>query len=490
MDVESACGFREPQPPNTMINARLIGTLALVAAASQVSAVNPPPPPPGATTPPSAPSGAMTPPPAPLGAVKPPAAPAAAPSAMKPAPMPLPAPAKPVVDNSALLAPPKQRALRPQPLIKPAMPRMNPAKPLFGDPLPGLTTAQLELFVDGKADFEKTEDVEGGLGPIFNERSCVACHNSGATGGASPRNVTRFGRVTAAGFDSLDALGGSLLQDQAILPVAREFVPREANLVVRRNSTPVFGLGLIEAIPDAAIVANVRKQPVDGVTGKAAMVVDVVSGQTRVGRFGWKAQQATVLGFAADAYANEMGVTNRFFPKENAPNGDAAKLAKSDFIQDPEDAPATGLADFEKVANFMKLLGAPPQAPATASSTAGQQVFLNAGCAVCHIPSLKTGPSSDPAFDRKEVRLFSDLLLHNMGSLGDGIVQAPAGPREMRTAPLWGLRASAPYLHDGRARTIDEAIAAHDGEAKVSRDRYLKLTPAQKKQLSDFLMTL
>ncbi len=453
-----------------MINARLIGTLALIAAASQVSAVNPPPPPPGASKP------------APMAAP--------APSAIKPATAPAPAPVKPVVDDSALLAPAKQPALRPHVLIKPPLPRMNPAKPFFGDPLPGLTTAQLGLFIDGKADFEKTEDVEGGLGPIFNESSCVACHNGGAVGGASPRNVTRFGRVTATGFESLDALGGSLLQDQSILPAAREFVPREANLVVRRNSTPVFGLGLMEAIPDAAIVANVRKQPVDGVTGKAAMVTDVVSGQIRVGRFGWKAQQATVLGFAADAYANEMGVTNRYFPKENAPNGDAAKLAKSDFIQDPEDAPATGLADFEKVANFMKLLGPPPQAPATASSNAGKQLFTSAGCVACHVPSLLTGPNTDPAFDRKEVRLYSDLLLHDMGSLGDGVVQAPAGPREMRTAPLWGLRASAPYLHDGRAPNVDAAIAAHDGEAKVSRDRYLKLTPAQKKQLADFLMTL
>jgi CxxC motif-containing protein (DUF1111 family) len=103
---------------------------------------------------------------------------------------------------------------------------------------------------------------------------------------------------------------------------------------------------------------------------------------------------------------------------------------------------------------------------------------------------MQTGPSKEPAFDRKEVRLVSDLLLHDMGSLGDGIVQAPAGPREMRTAPLWGLRVSAPYLHDGRATTLDAAIAAHDGEAKVSRDRYMKFSPAQKKQLSDFLMTL
>ena len=447
-----------------MITARLIGTLALIAAATQLAA---------APTPPPATGGANN-------------GPAPAPMKLTPAP----APVKRTVEPDAQFAPVKKPALRPQPLFRPAMPRMNPAKPLFGDPLPGLTTAQLELFVDGKVDFEKSEDVEGGLGPIFNESSCVACHSSGATGGASPRNVTRFGRVTSAGFDGLDALGGSLLQDQAILPDAIELVPLEANLVVKRNSTPVFGLGLMEAIPDAAIIANVRKQPVDGVKGKVNMITDVVSGQTRVGRFGWKAQQTSVLAFAADAYANEMGVTNRFFPTENAPNGDAEKLAKSDFVLDPEDAPATGLADFEKVANFMKFLAPPPGVKLTPTAAAGQQLFMAAGCALCHVPSMQTGPSKDPAFDRKDVRLFSDLLLHDMGSLGDGIVQAQAGPREMRTAPLWGLRVSAPYLHDGRATTLDAAIAAHDGEAKVSRDRYLKLTPAQKKQLSEFLLSI
>ena len=103
---------------------------------------------------------------------------------------------------------------------------------------------------------------------------------------------------------------------------------------------------------------------------------------------------------------------------------------------------------------------------------------------------MTTAPSKEPAFDRKEVRLYSDLLLHDMGSLGDGIVQSPAGAREMRTSPLWGLRYSAPYLHDGRATTVEAAILAHDGEAKVSRERYLKLTPAQKKQLSEFLLSI
>jgi len=393
--------------------------------------------------------------------------------------------AHPNPDRSA-----QQPALRPRPVLRPSIPKVNPAKPLLGDPLAGLTTEQLQLFADGKADFEKSEDVEGGLGPIFNESSCVACHSSGAIGGGSARNVTRFGLTKHGKFDSLDALGGSLLQDQAILPVALETVPPEANTIVHRNSTPLFGLGLIDAIPDDAILRNIRNQPIDGVKGKAVVTTDIVSGKSRVGRFGWKSQQTSVLAFAADAYANEMGVTNRFFPTENAPNGDAVKLANTDFVLDPEDAPATGLADFEKVANFMKFLAPPPGVKLTPTAVAGQQLFTVAGCAVCHVPSMMTAPSKDPAFDRKEVRLYSDLLLHDMGSLGDGIVQSPAGAREMRTSPLWGLRYSAPYLHDGRATTVEAAILAHDGEAKVSRERYLKLTPAQKKQLSEFLLSI
>ncbi len=393
--------------------------------------------------------------------------------------------ARPHPDRSA-----QQPALRPRPVLRPSIPKVNPAKPLLGDPLAGLTSEQLQLFAEGKADFEKTEDVEGGLGPIFNESSCVACHGSGAIGGGSARNVTRFGLTKHGKFDALESLGGSLLQDQAILPTATEIVPPEANTIVHRNSTPLFGLGLIDAIPDEVILRNVRKQPIDGVKGKAVVTTDIVSGKSRVGRFGWKAQQTSVLAFAADAYANEMGVTNRFFPTENAPNGDAAKLAKSDFVLDPEDAPATGLADFEKVANFMKFLAPPPGMKLTPTAAAGQQLFTVAGCAVCHVPSMTTAPSKEPAFDRKEVRLYSDLLLHDMGSLGDGIVQSPAGAREMRTSPLWGLRYSAPYLHDGRATTVEAAILAHDGEAKVSRERYLKLTPAQKKQLSEFLLSI
>jgi CxxC motif-containing protein (DUF1111 family) len=264
-------------------------------------------------------------------------------------------------------------------------------------------------------------------------------------------------------------------------------VPAEATITAQRQTTPLYGLGLIEAIPDATIQALADRPAVDGVTGRAALITDIVSGDVRVGRFGWKNQQATLLAFAADAYVNEMGITNRFFPDENTPNG--SPVPRPDGPEDTID-PATGKADIDLVADFMRLLAPLPLTPLTPAAVAGQNRFTQLGCAVCHVPKLMTGPSDIAALSEKPVPLYSDLLLHDMGTLGDGIAQAAASQNEMRTAPLWGLRASAPYLHDGRARTIDEAIRFHEGQGAVSRDRYLQLTPTQRQQLIAFLQTL
>jgi CxxC motif-containing protein (DUF1111 family) len=228
------------------------------------------------------------------------------------------------------------------------------------------------------------------------------------------------------------------------------------------------------------------------VRGHVSLVKDVTTGTERVGRFGWKAQQATLLAFSADAYVNEMGITNRFFPVENAPNGDLARLARADQILDPEDEanPATNKSDVDRAASFMRLLAPPPRGPVNATVTAGEGVFATINCTACHTPSLQTGPSSVTALANKSVPLYSDLLLHDMGSLGDGIAQGNAAPREMRTAPLWGLSARREYLHDGRATTLDAAIRAHDGEAAQVRDRYTRLTATQRTQLIAFLNSL
>ena len=371
-------------------------------------------------------------------------------------------------------------------------PAPPPAPPGFGLPLPGLTGDQLAAFEDGKGDFEDVETKVSGLGPIFNRDSCAACHSVPALGGSSRVFVTRFGRVANGVFDPLASLGGSLLQERAIDPSGLEHVPREANVVAKRQSTPLFGLGLIEAIPDATILRGVRTKPVDGVLGRASMVLDVATQKTLVGRFGWKGQQATLLSFAGDAYLNEMGITNRLFPTENAPNGNVALLKKLDTVRDPEDQPdpVSGKAGIDVLADFMRFLGPPPTRPITASNAFGAKLFLDVGCASCHTPMMSTGSSKIAALNAKTVMLYSDLLLHDMGMLGDGIVQGTAGARDMKTPPLWGLSASGPYLHDGRAMTIEDAIKAHDGEAKVSRDRFLKLTRDQQALLVEFLKSI
>jgi len=384
--------------------------------------------------------------------------------------------------SNAQLKPARRHEPRPQRLRTPS----GPAK--FGDPLIGLNKAQTDAFTTGLDEFTNVEDAAGGLGPIFNNSSCISCHGVPAAGGSSTLTVTRFGHASSY-FDPLTELGGSLLQSEAIDPEVQEVVPPEANLISLRQSTPLFGLGLIEAIPDAAILQLANRPKRDGIAGKVAIVTDLASGKQRVGRFGWKSQVATLLTFSADAYRNEMGITNRFFPTENSPNGDDQKLALWDKVQDPEDQvdPLTGRSDIDIVADFMRLLAPPPTLPLTPSAQAGSVLFQQIGCAICHTPMLQTGRNAIPALNLKPVALYSDLLLHDMGALGDGIAQGDAAPSEMRTAPLWGLRASAPYLHDGRAPTIDGAIRAHQGEGSNPRDRYLRLSAPQRRQLLDFL---
>ena len=396
--------------------------------------------------------------------------------------------------------PPQPAAPQPQ---QPQPQAQNPPAPNNGNgagnanvnisaALAGLTVAQLADFAEGRIEFRNVETPATGLGPIFNDVSCVACHSAGGIGGASRTTVTRFGRTVGGVFDPLESLGGSLLQLRAIPGVPREVVPGSANTVAQRVTTPLFGAGLIEAIPDSAIVLGTLRAKPTGITGKISVVRDVVSGVNRIGRFGWKAQQATLLAFSGDAYRNEMGITNRFFPTENAPNGNTAAIARFVSAAGPEDEidPTDGKGDIDRAADFMRLLAPPPRGAATASSLAGERLFATIDCASCHTPTLTTAKNAIAALSEKSVGLYSDLLLHDMGTLGDGIVQGTAGARDMRTAPLWGLRLRPTWLHDGRANTVDASIRDHAGEAQGSRDKYARLTAAEQRQLLDFLNTL
>jgi CxxC motif-containing protein (DUF1111 family) len=360
--------------------------------------------------------------------------------------------------------------------------------PAFGDPLPGLTTEEHQAFETGLEDFLEVETVEDGLGPVFNERSCAACHSVPAIGGDSAVIETRFGTHTDAQFDPLLSGGGSLLQTDGIGPVSDcvfvgETVPAEATVVAGRKSTPLFGLGLIEAIPDEALHLVAARQP-PAIRGRVHLVQDV--GQPiRPGRFGHKAQAATLMQFAGDAYLNEMGITSPDFPVENCPNGDC-NLLRCDPVADPEDDGAA----VQAFTDFMRLLAPPPRGALTPEVRDGERVFARIGCADCHVPTWTAGTSDVKAISGATFHPYSDFLLHDMGDLGDGIEQGQASGAEMRTMPLWGLRVRQRFLHDGRADSIEGAILGHEGQGDPARQQFLALTPADVAALIAFLQSL
>jgi CxxC motif-containing protein (DUF1111 family) len=362
----------------------------------------------------------------------------------------------------------------------------------FGGPLPGLSADELARFEAGREAFEEVEDVADGLGPVFNGDSCAACHSVGGTGGGSTLVETRFGTRTGRTFDPLEAHGGSLIQtdgigEQGACMYVGEEVPAEATIQAGRRTTPLFGLGLVDSVPDLTLVRlalyQARWQP--RTAGRPNVVTDAVTGRRAIGKFGWKSQVPSLMHFSGDAYLNEMGITSTFFPDENCPQGDCASLA-CDPVADPEDDGE----DVELFNDFMRLLAPPPRPRQGANELAGSKVFDQIGCASCHVRTLVTGPSPVAALRYRTFQPFSDFLLHDMGSLGDGIEQGFARGRDMRTAPLWGLRLSTTYLHDGRAGTIADAILAHDGQGRASRDRFLALPPLYRARLLAFVGSL
>jgi CxxC motif-containing protein (DUF1111 family) len=366
-------------------------------------------------------------------------------------------------------------------------------------PLPGLTAEELADFDEGLEEFEEVETVAEGLGPVFNGKSCAECHSVPSVGGSEPNvgvaRETRIGRLFNGVFDPLDGSvsvdrGGGLLQQRAInLPgcsLNGEVVPPEATFVSLRNSPPLFGAGLMEAIPEATIVGNALHNG-----GRPNRVFNPDTGGTELGRFGWKAQVATLHQFAGDAYLNEMGITNPTFPDENLPHGqpippgcDTAPVPNPNDLEDD----GSGVTAFE---NFMKFLAPAPRRPITDQVRRGEQVFSQIGCASCHVPTMTTGNNPVKALSKKPVNLFSDLLLHDMGpGLADDIVQGLATGNEFRTAPLWGLSRRDHFLHDGRSNTIEEAILLHGGEAQDALDRFVRLSQSDHDALLAFLGSL
>jgi CxxC motif-containing protein (DUF1111 family) len=396
--------------------------------------------------------------------------------------------------SSAVAQQARRRTVNPTVPTTPALP-VVPA-PAAGASLAGLTAAQISAFNNGRTTFNRDETAATGLGPVFNQESCGECHSVAAIGGGggNNRNVTRIARRLNGVFDPLAELGGSLLQSQAIGTrngaqhnFAPETVPSQATIVVQRRTTPIFGMGLVDATPDADFIALAAAQRArgDGIAGRVNMTDNIRAGMKTVGKFGWKAQVPTLFQFSKDALLNEMGITHPDFPNESCPQGNCAELAFN---------PAPGLNDTgNRVAaldSFMTMLAPPPRATQTADVVQGEQLFAALGCAACHVPTLISGSSPIAALDHQTYHPYSDFLLHDMGTLGDGLEMATSAGAEMRTQPLWGLRFVTRFLHDGRATTLEQAIAAHDGQGSTARDRFSALAADAKAQLLAFLRSL
>ncbi len=366
-----------------------------------------------------------------------------------------------------------------------------------GDPLPGISPREFEQFRVGLEEFVTAGTIEEGFGPTFNGTSCAACHSVPAIGGISAITELRVGyRLPDGTFRGLDSAGNTMIHLFS-LPnhSCQEVIPDDVNVMARRMPIPLFGAGLIEAIPDETLRAleDPFDRNRDGSAGRASMVIDTATGERRVGRFGWKAQIATLLTFSGDAYRNEMGITNAVFPTELTYGVSSDRLKACKLTRDPEGQvdPRTGLTAIEKFTLVMRFLAPIPRGPIDDTVRDGERVFAAIGCVACHVQALTTGPSVNPLFNRKIVPLYSDLLLHNIGT-GDGIKQADstASPDEMKTPALWGLRLRRPFLHDGSAATIEDAINRHRGEAELAQRGFVRLDDRSRSAFLAFLRSL
>jgi len=428
-----------------------------------------------------------------------------------------------------------------------------------GGPLSGLTADESVFFKDGQARFLDIETVTGGnntgLGPRFNSNQCFSCHSQPDAGGSSPAKnpliavatlngaqnkvpwfIAPNGPVREARFKRnpdgtndgevhdlfvitgrSDAAGCNIAQPD-FLPAGSPLTGRGGNPnIIFRIPTPVFGAGLIEAIPDAAILANQQANATTkkelGISGHANAHLSGNANRSAndgtITRFGWKAQNKSLLMFAGEAYNVEMGISNQLFPQERDETpGCVLTTTPNDtvnFTTTPTPSANNNtavLSDIEAFADFMRMLAPPTPAPETPSTVKGRALFEKVGCVHCHTPSFTTGkmiasgsstvPSA--ALSNQVVNLFSDILVHHMGKgLADGITQGGAGPDEFRTAPLWGVGQRVFFLHDGRTSNLVEAVEfhkSHGSEANKVIDRFNRLTTAEKQDIINFLRSL
>jgi CxxC motif-containing protein (DUF1111 family) len=424
--------------------------------------------------------------------------------------------------------------------------------------LPGLSAEDLVFFQDGLARFTTVEAVSGtqnnGLGPRFNSNQCSSCHSQPFIGGSSPPAnplysvanadgaanqmpwfIAHNGPVREARFVQSNGApdggvhdlfvitgrtdaGSCNISQPGFLPAGNPVTGQGGNSnVVFRIPTPTLGAGLIEAIPDSVILANLAANSSSkqrfGVAGHPNAIlggtVNRSANDGTITRFGWKAQNKSLLMFAGEAYNVEMGISNDLFPQERdeTPNCQGGTTAPNDTINVPNPAdppsPTAVLSDIESFAMFMRMLAPPVPAAPTPSSVHGRAVFASVGCSLCHTPALDTAATSGAnghgrlptaAVANIQVALFSDLLVHHMGTgLADGITQGGAGPDEFRTAPLWGVGQRVFFLHDGRTSDLLQAIRFHastGSEANQIVQNFAALSPQDQQDVINFLRSL
>jgi len=391
--------------------------------------------------------------------------------------------------NAPTAAPPATSVPTPEFMVVPAS---------LGTALRNLDAAQRRRFEAGRAVFATVFTPETGLGPLFNAVSCASCHEQPVVGGGGNNDPAEGGEdieVHATAFhgagarcDDLAAVGGQVIQKQLtpalsdVLHITAEPIPAAATDSGHRTTPDLFGFGLLDAVPDAEILA--RADPLDrngdGISGRPNRTAD-----GRLGRFGRKAQAATLREFNADAFVMEMGITNPGNQTEQTVGGMPLPAGV-----DPLPEPEISAEQFDAADAFVRFLAPPPRAPLGLVGARGAVVFARIGCASCHVPVLVTGANPVPALRFRVVPAFTDLLLHDMGPDLADICLAQAQPSEFRTEPLMGLRFATAFLHDGRATTISQAIELHGGEGLAARNRFVRLRPFERYALLRFLRSL
>jgi CxxC motif-containing protein (DUF1111 family) len=378
-------------------------------------------------------------------------------------------------------------------------------------------SAPTDTFALDQQVFEREHDVTDGLGPLYNARACVDCHQNPVSGGASQFTELRVGHLDAMGNfvnptipindGAASITNRSIVNDRAVVPEAQEHIPATENIHALRAVLNTLGDGFVEAIADQKLLDIAAQQPGQSygrIHGEAVSVIMFESpNQTRVGRFGWKDQHSSLLSFVADAYLNEMGITSSLRPKDTTTIGKVTP--------DPEDTPDDlGMEDIDHFAQFIRGTKAPPRdaaLAATPDAQAGEALFGKIGCAICHVPLIQTAPAGTliinggtngrrafavpAALGDKIIHPYSDFLLHDIGT-GDGIVQG--GPQDtrlkLRTSALWGLRVKPRFMHDLRSLSLQDAIKRHEGEADLPADQFFRLSPAERQQIFIFLNSL